>query len=672
MTKKKAVGTVIGAVLIIVVAIAAWTVFFWDINRFKPTVRTRMADALGREVALNGDLEVDWALPPALAANHITLANADWGGKPQMAVVNRIEVIPDWSAVFTGRPRVDRITIRGADIVLEQNAEGSWNLPKPERNGSANTRQTGPPPLTALSLVDSLLLLRTSEKEYRFEIEYVDLIADATGQSTRGSMRFRHKGVPGTLEVTLSPTAALFENQKNIEIDALLQSGRNSLSAKGTVALSPKHPQVDIRFEADGRSPLTLVNLELLPEAVSEPFHLSGRLHSVSGQASYRMSDFSFQSGPDRAEGWFEVAPLKRPLDLTAKLSLRHLDLRPYWPQDETPEKPAAEANVRQNGRVFSSEPFDWSWLEKIDAEIDLDATVLKLPRFALENLTAGVKLQEGRLDLAPVSASIGGGEFEAELHLASGSRNQIQARVKVHRLDLGQMLRNLDLPESIRGEAGFKIDISGSGPTPARLAASLDGSVSLAMQDGQLASRYLEKSELYGFELTDTFLGLFDLEEEEQGEYVKINCVICRFEIEDGVARSDVLVFDTTQVGMVGSGKVDLRNEELDIALKPVTGGGIGLPGFAKLKLGMAPLADAFKLNGTLQHPEISLDKSESALTLGKAIGGMVLFGPVGLTAALLETEFGENNPCVKALEQAGAIPDKRVGGQNAAEGRN
>jgi len=67
--------------------------------------------------------------------------------------------------------------------------------------------------------------------------------------------------------------------------------------------------------------------------------------------------------------------------------------------------------------------------------------------------------------------------------------------------------------------------------------------------------------------------------------------------------------------------------------------------------------VADAFYLGGTLNAPKISLDKSASALSLGKAIGGMLLFGPAGLTAGLLEARFDANNPCVKALQQAGMI---------------
>lgn len=155
------------------------------------------------------------------------------------------------------------------------------------------------------------------------------------------------------------------------------------------------------------------------------------------------------------------------------------------------------------------------------------------------------------------------------------------------------------------------------------------------------------------------TFLKLFRPDEQQKTEYAKIDCAVCRFGIGDGIAQSNVLVFDTARAGVVGDGQIDLKNEKLDIALKPVTGG-IGIPGLAKLKVGTSSIADSFKLGGTLLHPEITLDKSESALTLGKAIGGMVLFGPVGLTAALLETEFGAKNPCVEALKEAGAVKNE------------
>ena len=180
-----------------------------------------------------------------------------------------------------------------------------------------------------------------------------------------------------------------------------------------------------------------------------------------------------------------------------------------------------------------------------------------------------------------------------------------------------------------------------------------MDGRFSLAMQDGRLDRRLLRKAEAYSFELTDAFVKIFRPKQKPQGDYARIECAVCRFDLQEGVAESNVLVFDTAQAGIVGNGSIDLGSERFDIALKPVTEGGIGIPGLVKLKVGTT-VADAFKLGGTFKAPVIRLDKSESAVSLGKAIGGMLRFGPAGLTAGLLEAEFGSGNPCVRALRRA------------------
>jgi uncharacterized protein involved in outer membrane biogenesis len=275
----------------------------------------------------------------------------------------------------------------------------------------------------------------------------------------------------------------------------------------------------------------------------------------------------------------------------------------------------------------------------------------------ALEDLETTVSLREERLDLDPLAAAAGGGTLEARVHLlGSGEQFQLRTRGEVHRLDLGKMLQTLELPPSLQGELGLQFDLQGRGASPAELTGGLDGRFSLAMQGGRIARRYLRKAEAYGFELTSAFIALLKPRQKEASEFVAIDCAVARFVIEEGVAQSNVLVFDTARAGVVGDGQIDLKAERLNIALKPITEGGIGIPGLVKLKVGTS-VADAFKLGGTLKSPRISLDKSESALSLGKAIGGMLLFGPAGLTAGLLGAEFGANNPCVRALEQAEAI---------------
>lgn len=99
----------------------------------------------------------------------------------------------------------------------------------------------------------------------------------------------------------------------------------------------------------------------------------------------------------------------------------------------------------------------------------------------------------------------------------------------------------------------------------------------------------------------------------------------------------------------VVGEGIVNLRNEAMNISLKPVPKDGI-----AGFSLSPGQLAKAFRLQGSLTRPHLALDPKETALALGKAVRGGLLFGPAGVAASLLGSKTGDKNPCLNAIAAA------------------
>jgi hypothetical protein len=112
--------------------------------------------------------------------------------------------------------------------------------------------------------------------------------------------------------------------------------------------------------------------------------------------------------------------------------------------------------------------------------------------------------------------------------------------------------------------------------------------------------------------------------------------------------------MFDNDSMTVIGHGTVDLQSEELDFSIDPSSKRGLGLSGVGKVNLNLGELAKPLKLTGTLRNPSIAVDASRSAITIGKGLGGMLLFGPLGLMTALAGGADGQEDPCLCAIQSA------------------
>jgi AsmA family protein len=133
-------------------------------------------------------------------------------------------------------------------------------------------------------------------------------------------------------------------------------------------------------------------------------------------------------------------------------------------------------------------------------------------------------------------------------------------------------------------------------------------------------------------------------------------NCFVMRLDINEGIAKVSAFILDTPETTVAGNGKIDFLNEKVDIYVKPISKEGIGAEGFAKFDLSLSELTRVFYLGGTLANPIVAVDSTQTFVTLGKAIGGVVLFGPAGVAAALLSGKIGgdSQNLCMEAIEVA------------------
>jgi len=410
---------------------------------------------------------------------------------------------------------------------------------------------------------------------------------------------------------------------------------------------------MNLNFDIQGKDLANLKKIIGKPMPFNGPFFVSGNAVALSAK-SYKISGLKALIQEDDLNGSIEINLATKKPRITANLSSQKFDLRPLLSKKGNktgePQKDAAQLTSRK-GKVFPNTPLPLKVLTQVDAEIELKANQLLLPLFFLSDTNAHMVLEDGRLTVTPLKLIVGGGTLDGHFDLhVRGNTAQVATALKIDQYELGSMLEKLGIYDSLHGDMDMELDLKGQGNSIAELMSGLNGKTLIVMGGGSINQKAIK---LLGTDLSSGLLQLLNPLKKDEN-YTKINCFAGGFDINNGLAQSNALVLDTPQVSVVGYGKIDLKTEEIDLALKPSPKKGVGINGLAKFSLSFGELTKTLKLKGTLSKPSLSIDPTGSMITLGKAIGGVALFGPFGLAAVLANGQLGDKNPCLAIIEAA------------------
>jgi uncharacterized protein involved in outer membrane biogenesis len=408
---------------------------------------------------------------------------------------------------------------------------------------------------------------------------------------------------------------------------------------------------MNLNFDIQGKDLAILKKITGKAIPFNGPFSVSGNALALTAK-SYKISNLKAFIQEDDLNGSIEINLAAKKPRITAELSSQKFDLRPLLSKKGNktgePEKDAAELTARK-GKVFSGTPLPLKVLTQVDAEIELNAKHLLLPLLFLSDTTAHMVLEDGRLTVTPLKLVMGGGTLDGRFDLnVQGKAAEVATALKIDRYEVGSMLKKLGINDSLQGNMDMELNLKSRGNSIAEFMSGLNGKTMMVMGGGSVD---LKAIELLGTDLSSGLLQLLNPLKKEEN-YTQINCFAGGFDFKNGLAQSSALVLDTPQVSVLGYGKIDLKTEEIDLSLKPSPKKGVGINGLAKFSMSFGELTKTLKLKGTLSNPSLSMDPTGSIITLGKAIGGVALFGPFGLAAVLANGQLGDKNPCLAVIE--------------------
>jgi AsmA family protein len=562
-------------IFLIIVAAAVIFIATLDWNKAKPYMISAASKATGRELAIDGDLRVDFGWISRFRASEIKFQNADWGQRPHMAEVGLVDVQLDlWQLLSKFRVVVPNVTISGANVILEKHTDGTanWEFRAAPTNAVPEKRTTVPV-IEKITINDGSLLFVNKEANTRMELNLAK--AEAAG-FLQEPVKLKASGTYQKLPMTLTLDGGSYQNLKSSEepypLQINLDVGKLKARIRGNLTEPMEMKGEDVTLDIQGDDMANLFPLIRLVFPSTPPYALKGHLRHEGTVWSF--SKFSGRVGGSDLSGTIRVdtAP-KRPV-MNADLASNMLDFKDLAgfvggkpgtdkPQLASDEKQNTAAAEDEADRLFPDQHFDLDRLHAMDADVRLRAKQILAPNLPIDNLNAKLSLNDGVLKLEPTVFGVANGRIEIYSTFdASQKPSKVNIDARLHQLDLKRFMES-EFAQKTIGPVGGRIALTGTGQSFRELMATASGNTFVMMSGGEISELLVR---LAGLNVARA-LGVLVRGDKP----VPIRCALLDLQGKDGQMDVQTLVFDTDKSVVAGEGSIDLRDEKLDIVLTPV-----------------------------------------------------------------------------------------------------
>ncbi len=403
-----------------------------------------------------------------------------------------------------------------------------------------------------------------------------------------------------------------------------------TFDTKGVVMRPFAEQDFDLSFTLTGEDIDTLDPLLDVDLPTRGPYRLAGRF--VKTDNVYRLVELDISLEDDHSTGSLTLKTDGPRPHITAKLVADKFHLEDFIEDvDETIGDP-------DDKRLFADFAIPVDALRAVDVDVDFDVTHVLGGVTDIGDISLKVKLKNGHLNVSLFEAVLAGGQISSNLDLdARTTPPVVSLQVAVKDLDYGHLLDVLDVKDIV-GKGDIEINLIGRGATLHSLLGQLNGNVEFVSEAGRIQRGDID---LWAADLVTTMLS----PKWQREKSTELNCLVARFDVTDGVARTSPILLDTTRITVAATGTLDLGTERLDMKLIP-----------APKKASFISLATPVKLTGTLTEPKVSITKKSKATTFGK-----ILLPFVNPAYLVYSGSLGSGkNPCEVAIASGDAPTDK------------
>jgi uncharacterized protein involved in outer membrane biogenesis len=231
-----------------------------------------------------------------------------------------------------------------------------------------------------------------------------------------------------------------------------------------------------------------------------------------------------------------------------------------------------------------------------------------------------------------------------------------LRVRADGNGLDLGAVLTALGAPREVRGgKTELNVDLAMRGNSPQAWAGSANGSLRVVVGRATLTNPRLD--------LTSSLDKLFGAVNPFRASdpATELVCAVIRLPFANGIARVDrTVAFQTSKLGVLASGTLNLRDETIDFAIQPKV--------HSSIPVDFPRLTDLVRFSGPMTAPQVQVDAKASVAAIA-SVGAAVSTGGLSAIGQALwaKVEDGGATPCQIALGQKGATTTSTASARTA-----
>lgn len=525
------------------------------------------------------------------------LVTKGWGGRIKEVSIESKAAAESWSKLLE---RAD----------LEANA-ASASLHYEE-----GPEQRSIPPLNGIRI--------TSSPQHGMEVSTSATVNDALAQ----------------VSVTTLVLHELFEAPQKLPLKGSAQVGGTRIDAAGE--LRRVKNAVGAQFKVELHSDNTDVLGQVLGMSLATRVPLKASTVLTAWPDRLELADIRYASQGSQGTGAFVLSRVGGRPSVEITLDFDRVEMPDILKVEEFAEGTAAEAEPEtppepvEIERLVPDISFHADRLRSFDADVRVDIREATVGERVLGQLGLTASLEGGVLELERLHGSYAGSTVE--VHGSLDARPEVpdfRANGALVGIDYGEALRARGVSR-VSGKIDLGWDVYGQGAGMRELVSTLDGTVGLVGGEGVLPNRLLQ---IWG----GSVLRLLWVGTWAESEETKLNCVVVRWDLKDGVASTDALLVDTADMTIAGSGVIDLNSEQTEIVLKP-----------APKDPSLFRVSNPVRVSGPLADPSVGLTESGTFATLGKFAVGLT--SPAVLVLLFSDVGSGHENRCAVAIEEQDA----------------